>query len=223
VLRQLEQPNYYLLRLDHKPTLSLLPFKEQAGDPPQREFSDPLEASNRFYIAFNGLTTFEHEKANLLRLIEKRRKRAEAQIDISMQRLMLRDEGASHEEMGHILMANLHDILPTLGTKSPERLTLYDFYRDQPIVIKLKPDLSPQKNAENFYRKAKNEKLEEQHLTNQVTVREAELVRIDQQKNDLETVQTLKELRRYVKQHNLLNESVLASTGEAAPLFKEVM
>ncbi len=221
-LQRLSQPHYYLIRLDHKPTLSLLPFAEEIGNPLPREFTDPIEAANRFYIAFNGLTTFEHEKANLLRLIEKRRKRAEAQIDISMQRLLLREEGASHEEMGHILMANLHEIPSTPGVKSPERVTLHDFYRDQPLVLKLKPDLSPQKNAENFYRKAKNEKIEEQHLTDYVAARESEQVRIEQQKIDLEAVKTLKELRRYAKQHNLLNEGSLASTGETAPLFKEI-
>ncbi|WP_317046731.1 NFACT RNA binding domain-containing protein [Spirosoma pollinicola] len=222
-LRQMDQRQYHLIRLDHKPTLSLLPFAEQAGDPPPRTFTDPIEAANRFFIAFNGLSTFELEKANLLRLIEKRRKRAEAQIEISMQRLMQREEGASHEEIGHILMANLHDIPSTPNVKSPERLTLFDFYRDRPIEIKLKPDLTPQKNAENFYRKAKNEKIEEQHLSTQVVGREAELARIAQQKSDIEAIQTLKELRRYIKQHNLLSETVLPSTGEVAPLFKEVM
>jgi predicted ribosome quality control (RQC) complex YloA/Tae2 family protein len=222
-LHQLAQPHYYLLRMDHKPVLSLLPFTETPEQQPQRTFTDPIEATNRFFIAFNGLSTFELEKANLLRLIEKRRKRAEAQIDISMQRLMLRDEGASHEEIGHIIMANLHEIPSTPSLKSPERLTLYDFYRDQPIDIKLKPDLSPQKNAENYYRKAKNEKIEEQHLSDQIAAREAELIRISQQKTDLEDITSLKELRRYIKQHNLLGEDVLASTGEVASLFKEVI
>ena len=223
VVQLLERPSYFLIRLDHKPTLSLLPFDKQADDPPQREFTDPFEAANRFYIAFNGLTAFEHERANLLRLIEKRRKRAEAQSDSSMQRLLSREEGASHEEMAHILMANLHDIPATPGAKSPERLTLYDFYRDKPLVIKLKPELSPQKNAENLYRKAKNEKLEEQHLMDQVAAREAELIRIEQQKADLESIHALKELRRYVKQHNLLTEGILASSGAVAPLFKEIV
>jgi len=217
----LEQPNYYLIRLDHKPTLSLLPI-----EPIQRESADPIEAATQFYIAFTSLDTVEHEKADLLRLLEKRRKRASAQLDATMQRLMVREEGASHEEIGHIIMANLHDIPPALATKSPERLTLYDFYRDQPITIKLKPELSPQKNAENFYRKAKNEKIEEQYLMDQIAAREAEVIRSDQQKSELEGIRSLKELRRYVKQHNLLGDrsgiNVLAG-GESGPLFKEVL
>ena len=217
-LRQLEAPHYYLTRLSHKPTLSLLPTGEI-----QQEFTDPVEAANRFFIAYSGLSTFEHEKATLLRLLEKRQKRAESQINVFMERLVQREEGASHEEIGHILMANLHDMQAESSTKLPERLILYDFYRDQPISIKLKPDLSPQKNAENYYRKAKNEKIEEEHLSDQVIAREAELIRTKQQKSDLEAIQSLKELRRYSKQHGLLNEATVASSGESGSLFKEVM
>lgn len=217
-LRQLENPRYYLTRLNHKPTLSLLP----AGKI-QREFTDPIDAANRFFIAYNGLSTFEHERATLLRLLEKRQKRAESQINVFMERLVQREEGASHEEIGHILMANLHDLQTDSRAKLPERLTLYDFYRDQPVSIKLKPDLSPQKNAENYYRKAKNEKIEEQHLSDQVAAREVELIRTQQQKADLEAIQSLKELRRYSKQHGLLNEAIVASSGESASLFKEVI
>lgn len=220
VLQQLDQPRYYLTRLDHKLTLSLLPVGVI-----QREFASPIEAANRFYSAFNGLSTFEHEKTALLRLLEKRRKRANAQVEATMQRLIAREKSVTYEEMGHILMANLHEVPQMPGSKSPERLTLYDFYRSQPISLKLRPDLSPQKNAENFYRKAKNDKIEEQYLTNQVTSHEAELVRIDQQKVDIEGIQTLKELRRYVKQHNLFSpraDGTLVSIGEAGPLFKEV-
>ena len=261
-VRQLEQPRYYLVRLDHKPTLSLLPMggddqpggptlggptlggptlggptlgsppsgDAQSGDHPprtvhRREFDDPIEAANRFFIAYNGLSTFEQEKADWLRLLDKRRKRASAQIEGNMQRLVARDEGASHEQMGHILMANLHDIPEMPGAKSPERVVLHDFYRDQPITIKLKPDLTPQKNAENYYRKSKNEKLEEEHLTKQVAAREAEVERMGQQRVELEQITSLKELRRYVKQANLLLDtpSMASSDGGPVQLFKEVL
>ncbi|WP_405517742.1 NFACT RNA binding domain-containing protein [Spirosoma sp. KNUC1025] len=221
VLRQLEQPRYYLTRLDHKLTLSLLPIGHIV-----QEFADPIEATNRFFVSFNSLSTFEHEKANWFRIFEKRQKRAKAQIEASMERLIAREEGPSHEEMGHILMANLHEIPQLPGQQSPERLTLYDFYRDQPVTLKLKPDLNPQKNAENFYRKAKNEKLEEQYLTDQIATREAELERIDQHKTNLETIRTLKDLRRYVKQHNLSSERTDGGAGSVSggldQLFKEV-
>lgn len=230
VVRQLEHPRYYLVRIEHKPTLSLLPIEEQSetswsATPDRQEFDDPIEAANRFFIAYNGLSTFEHEKADWLRLLNKRRRRAQAQIDGNIQRLIVRDEGVSHEQMGHILMANLHQIPESPGAKSPERVTLYDFYRDRPVSIKLKPELSPQKNAENYYRKSKNEKIEEEHLTKQVATREAEMERMSRQKTEIEQIMTLKELRRYVKQNNLLLDepSMASSDGSPAQLFKEVL
>ncbi|GAB3951820.1 hypothetical protein GCM10028805_32730 [Spirosoma harenae] len=220
VLIQLEKPHFYLTRFNHKPALSLLPYGEI-----KREFDDPIEAANRFYLAYNGLTMFENEKANLIRLLEKRQKHAEAQLDATLQRMIAQEEGISHEQMGHILMANLHDIPSIPGAKSPERLTLYDFYRDQPVTLKLKPDLTPQKNAENFYRKAKNRKLEEQHFADLATARESDLRKINQQKNDLAGIETLKDLRRYVKQHNLYgNQPEKAGVGqELDTLFKQVI
>jgi len=219
MLAQLEQPHYYLTKLQHTTTLSLLPI----GDI-QRELDEPIEAANRFYVAFNGLNTFEREKAELFRVLEKRRKRAESLIEVNLQRMITREEGASHEEIGHILMANLHDIPTSPNVKSPETVTLTDFYRNQPITIKLKTDLTPQKNAENFYRKAKNEKIEEDYLNRQITTSEAEINRIKQQKADLESIQTLKELRRYVKQHRVLGESAGGqSSDDVSQLFKEVM
>ncbi|GAB3993067.1 NFACT family protein [Spirosoma daeguense] len=219
VVRQLEQPTYYLTQLNYKPTLSLLPVGEI-----KQTFSDPIEATNRFYGTYNRLTTFEHEKAQLLRLLEKRRKRAEVRLDVNMQRLTKQESGATHEEMGHILMANLHDIPTSPGNPSPEQVELYDFYREKPIIVKLKPDINPQKNAENFYRKAKNEKIEEDHLLQQLTSCETELLKIDTQKEELETIETLKDLRRYVKQNNLLIEDGTGRNSDASgPLFKEVV
>jgi predicted ribosome quality control (RQC) complex YloA/Tae2 family protein len=52
-------------------------------------------------------------------------------------------------------MANLHQL-----TSGITHTTLTSFYDNQPVEIKLKPDLSPQKNAEVFYRKAKNQQIE---------------------------------------------------------------
>ncbi|QJD81073.1 NFACT RNA binding domain-containing protein [Spirosoma rhododendri] len=215
-LTRLDEGRFYLTAWHHQPTLSLLPVGEI-----QRETTDPIEAANQFFTQFNGQNTIEQERGAWLRLLDKRQKRANALIDAAMQRLMSRDEGLSHEQMGHILMANLHDIEVPPGMRSPERVSLYDFYHDQPVTLKLKPDFSPQRNAENFYRKAKNEKIEEEHLTAQATAQEAELVKIDEQRQALAGITSLKELRRYVKQQGLTGET---GTNDLSvdQLFKEV-
>ena len=218
-LQQLENPHYYLTRWHHTPTLSLLPVGDVL-----REFSDPMESANGFYITYTSLSLFEQEKGLLLRLLEKSQKRVESQLDAAMQRIIDKEEATTHEEIGHILMANLHDIPAVPGAKSPERLTLYDFYREQPVTIKLKPELSPQKNAENYYRKAKNEKIEEQHLADMIVSRETELLQIIEQRKALTETKTLKELRRFNKQQSFsTNANGRMTVTESGPLFKEVV
>ncbi|MDZ7646355.1 MAG: NFACT family protein [Cytophagales bacterium] len=56
---------------------------------------------------------------------------------------------------GDLIMAHMHQI--KIGT---EKVVLESFYDGQPIEIKLKQELNPQKNAELFYRKAKNQQIE---------------------------------------------------------------
>ncbi|GAA4451215.1 hypothetical protein GCM10023189_12940 [Nibrella saemangeumensis] len=214
VLAQLERPRYYLTRIEHRPALSLLPVGEI-----RREFDEPLDASNRFYIAYNGQNTFEREKGEVLRLFDKRLKRAQAYIDTNLERIIERDENSRNEQIANILMANLHQIPEPPGARSPESVTLHDFYHDRPITVKLKPDLTPQKNAEGYYRKAKNEKIEEEHRQRQLTAREEEIRRMQEYRLALDQIETLKELRKYIKQHNLLSDAI---TEGPVQLFKEV-
>ncbi len=215
-LRELDQPTYSLIRFEHRPALSLVPLAE-----PIRTYSDPIEATNGLFIAYNGQNVVERERAEVLRLIDKRLKRARALLDANLQRLINRDEGPSHEELGNLLMANLHNVAVLPGGRSPETVTVEDFYRDnRPVTIRLKPDLSPQRNAEGYYRKAKNEKIESEHLTQQIEYREREIEELQGHRATIEPIQSLKELRRYVKQHGLLGDAP-AST-DPAELFKEV-
>jgi hypothetical protein len=82
-------------------------------------------------------------------------------------------ESGKYEHWGHLLMAHLPKILE--GSKSVE---LIDYLTQKPIKIPLKTDLSPLKNAERYFRKAKNEKLEESFVAadlERVTQRLAEL------------------------------------------------
>ncbi|MCI4670334.1 MAG: NFACT RNA binding domain-containing protein [Bacteroidia bacterium] len=56
----------------------------------------------------------------------------------------------SPEEIGHLLMANLHNIPP-----NQKKVKLHDFYLDQEIDVKLDPLLNPQENAKKYYDKHK--------------------------------------------------------------------
>ena len=123
------------------------------------------------------------------------------------------DKAIKDEEFGHILKANLHQI-----PERSETVELHDFYRDQPVTIRLKPDLTPQKNAESYYRKAKNEKIEIEHLMEALEVREGEMAEYDAQIEKVESLETLKELRKYLKTSGL--DRMEKPDVSAATLFK---
>ncbi|WP_234734974.1 NFACT RNA binding domain-containing protein [Tellurirhabdus bombi] len=211
-VQQLEQPRYYLVRFEHKPTLSLLLPDDPAAI--SQEFDNPLEATNRFYSTFMGRNTLDREKGEALRLLEKRLKRTQAYIDTNMDRLVGLDEAGKNEQIANILMANLHQI-----PERADKVELYDFYRDQPIVIKLKPDLNPQKNAESYYRKAKNEKIELEKIQEGIERREQELAEIQEQIAALQAIENLRELRKYLKNTKILNEKAATAPNQ---LFKLV-
>ena len=194
LLNQLDHPTFYLKTLDFQPVLSLI---KQGGEI-QKTFNNPIEASNNFYYAFTRINVFDKEKAVLIKALLKQKNRCQVYIDKNYQQLSSIDTGVKHDEIANIIMANLHAI--------PERtevIELYDFYRDKPLKIKLKPDYSPQKNAENYYRKSKNEKIEIQKITENIEAKEQELAEIDQQIKTIEEIETLKEFRKFQKVNQL--------------------
>ena len=63
------------------------------------------------------------------------------------------EESRNPEEIGHLIMANLHAIPSGL-----KKVELDDFYAEGKVSVKLKPELSPQENAARYYDKHKNRK-----------------------------------------------------------------
>ena len=87
-------------------------------------------------------------------------------------------------------MANMHVI-----KQGSENITLTDFESGDPVEIKLKRELSPQKNAELFYKKAKNQHIEIRHLTNSIEQKNNEIASLKNKIGVIESATGLTELR----------------------------
>ncbi|WP_435357103.1 NFACT RNA binding domain-containing protein [Emticicia sp. SJ17W-69] len=209
IVRQLENPRYYLVKWQHEVHLSLLPLGEVL-----QEFTSAIEAINSFYVSHNKVNTLDEEKVNILRKLNKEKKQTEIYLQDAFRRLEMVDSAVKNEELGHILMANLHQI-----EERAERVELFDFYRNENIFIKLKPELSPQKNAENYYRKSKNEKIEVEKLMENIESREQLLATINAHIQAIDEAENLKTLRNYLKVNKLaqVSKSAVISYKE---LFK---
>jgi predicted ribosome quality control (RQC) complex YloA/Tae2 family protein len=209
-LQQLEQGPIYLTTVGLLPTLSLLPVGAISAT-----FDDSVEALNAFYYAYIRLTGIEKEKAEIIRILRKRIQQTENYLESTFNKLAELEAGSRNDELANILMANLHQI--PARTDSVE---LYDFYNDRPIRVKLKKDLSPQKNAEGYYRKSKNEKIELEKLNESLAIREAEKIKMQAFLVSIEKIENLRELRTFLKSNGLAGNRVATETP--ADLFKKV-
>jgi predicted ribosome quality control (RQC) complex YloA/Tae2 family protein len=209
-LQSLDRGQFYLIQKDFVPALSLLPLGEI-----RETFESPIDAQNSFYYAYIRLTGIEKEKAEIVRILKKRIQQTEHYLENTFNKLADLESGVKNDEIANILMANLHQIPARV-----EKIELFDFYHDQNVTIKLKKDLSPQKNAEGYYRKSKNEKIELAKLHESLEAREKELVKSKEQLAAIGKIELLRELRTYIKVNGLAGGIAVLPTQ--ADLFKRV-
>jgi hypothetical protein len=203
VLRLLETPTYYLAEIEKKVTLSLLPFPTTT-----KEFDDPIEALNSFYISYLQLEALSSEKNSVLSRMKSNLRSSESYYQKSLHRL----ESLQHNNYkiwADLIMANLHAI----AGKS-DKVTLANFYdEDRPLEIHLKKELSPQKNAEVYYTKAKKQQVEVHMLQQSLVKKEQEMVTLKNQIEEAAMINDLKELRSFVS-----SAGIREKTQTAEPL-----
>jgi predicted ribosome quality control (RQC) complex YloA/Tae2 family protein len=194
VVSMLETPAaYYIISLNQQVRLSLLPMGTTLFT-----CTAPLEAANQFAREWTRVYYIERERAEILRHLHQKKQKTEAYIQKTEEKLNDLIMNSRYEEVANILMANLHQVPNRAKT-----VTLYDFYRDQPLEIKLKEDQSPQKNAENLYRKAKNQKIEVDRMQQTISAKWAVLEKTEQQLASLAATTDIRELRKYMKESGL--------------------
>ena len=157
-----------------------------------------IEACNLFYLEFSKRYYLLKEKNAALKAIEKRHRQTQNYIDKTLKNIEKVENKMRYEEFGHILMANLHAVEPR--SKSVE---LFDFYTNEQITIPLKDNLTAQKNAELFYRKGKNQKLEIDNLYQNLDKKEEQLKAFESQLEEINNFESLKEMRKFLKENKI--------------------
>jgi predicted ribosome quality control (RQC) complex YloA/Tae2 family protein len=185
-IQHLEKPRYYFLEKENKLVFSLLPFGKI-----KEQFDDPTKAINDFFQQCTQSLAFYFEKSAALRPLREQEKNAISYISKNQAKLaeLLNDQ--HYRAWGDLIMANLHRI-----KTGEEKVMIENFYDDNRYVeIKLKRDLSPQKNAEVFYRKGKNQLIEIQKLREAILRKENELEKTRGLIAEIESSTGLKQLR----------------------------
>ncbi len=159
------------------------------------ESDNVLDALNFFTRKFLSQTYFVETHKKLVQQYSAKQKKLLADINGLQNAINALTKQTPPEEIGHIIMANLHAL-----HKGQTTVDLFNFYNQTNITIKLKKELQPQENAAYYYKKAKSVKGQLANLT----------ARLEQSKSSLETVQNalniiadatgIKALKPYIKE-----------------------
>ena len=190
VLQILDNPTYYINEIDYRLTLTLLPIGKTI-----RQYNDPLKAINDFFISYNHADTFAAEKSAALTVLGRALQAGKNYIEKTSDKIQSLQTDNNYKIWADLLMANIH----TLKAGS-EIVTLSNFYQEnQPVEIRLKRTLSPQKNAEVFYTKAKKQHLEVSRLQQTLRQKIAEIEDLTYKMQQVENVTDIKSLRSMLK------------------------
>ncbi len=173
---------------------------------------EAIEAMNEFYHQYIKAFALEREKMDLGRILDRNLKQAKAHLNKTEQRLDQLSTSISYQLQADLIMANMHDI-----PEGASEATLPHFETGEPVKIKLKPALTPQMNAQHYYRKSKNQGKEVQKLKSVRKSRIKQLKELQQYKEFLSHCGSIKELRNYVRDHQLTRKPAKTSPKE---LFK---
>jgi predicted ribosome quality control (RQC) complex YloA/Tae2 family protein len=194
VEKKLLDNQYYIIEKEHKLLFSLL----ETGQVIAR-YSDPILAVNDFFNRHIKTSSVLKEKREILSITESKVNRTKSYLKKAKNKLQLLTKSSNYSQWADILMANLH-----LVPAHIQEVTLEDFYHQgSPITIKLKPTLSPQKNAEIYYRKSKNQQIEINKLEEAINAKAEQLSLLETHHHHIAGIEDLKTLRNYLKEHHL--------------------
>ncbi|MFN0047989.1 MAG: NFACT RNA binding domain-containing protein [Cytophagales bacterium] len=164
------------------------------------------DEANQFYAHFSKTYYLQREKEQIRKYLTERIKKTANYIAKSKKELDLFLESSDYEQTANIIMANLH-----LKIENEKAFTFFDFYANQDISIKLKPEISLQKNAENYYRKSKNRKIELNKLQENLHQKQLILSTLEVQLADLQAIVDIKAIRQFAKINKINIEASLQS------------
>lgn len=205
VLESLGTSKFSICKMDDEYQLRFFADGEVLG-----EYTHPIEAQNDFAKLYLGHYFFEDKKNTVVNTLRQRKEKLEKEIASKKLKLHTIATQTPYNHIGDILMANLHQL-----NKGEEKVRLLNFYTNTEIDIKLKKDISPQENAQNYYRKAKNQVKEIEILEQNLEKAEAELAQITAQLETTLAAHDSKALRGLEKEKTPTAESTKNT------LFKE--
>lgn len=194
LLDMLESPLFTIAKRGKEHVLSLLPEEN-----PIFQTDDPIKACNALFGYLVVVQAFDKEKSHWQKIFEDQRKKSIGYIHKTSQKLEELTNEISPGQIADVIMANLHQIDP-----NQEEVRLFNFYTEKEETIKLKRGQSPQKFAENLYRKSKNRKIETLQLRENLEGKQSLVEKLGLMLTEISQIKEFRGLREFIKKHNLV-------------------
>lgn len=189
---QLENPGYFVTENKGRIILSLLPVGQV-----RRKHQNPVAALNDFFQTHQQESGFLLEQNELIRHLTTRIHQSEAFRAKNKKKLEELENDNHFRVWADLIMANLHAISP-----NTDKVILPDFYEENKLrEVPLKQTMSPQKNAELYYKKARNQHIEAEMLRKSLHEKEKAIEQFRlllRQAGETHDVKTLRKLREEI-------------------------
>ncbi len=130
-------------------TFGIFPFKER------NEFNSLIKALNFFFGKHYYYYEFSRKKRIVEKHLSRELEKTASKINRLKSQLDKKSKKDEYHNKGNLLLINLGSV-----KKGMEKIEIEDIYSGNvKISIKLKPDLSPKKNADYYFGKARSEKI----------------------------------------------------------------
>jgi len=159
VIAIVKQPVFYLDREDRKIKFYLF----EPAQPHQVVSIQGVEHALQLFLRSHfQYDRYVRQYKKLHKTIHTAYKKVKKTYDSYQRNIHQLETERNPEEIGHLILANLHEI-----SAGQQKVTLPDYYQGGTLTIKLKPELSPQDNAQQYYEKYKQRKTRLKYLKGQ--------------------------------------------------------
>ncbi len=169
-------------------------FEINIAESQTNEIFTQINTFTNQYLKQNVLLT---SKNKLLEKLQKAIAEKENYLSINTQALAQLKQKRSDEELGNIILSNIH-----LIQQGNKKATLVDIYNNQPIDIKLNDKLNAIDNAAQYFKKAKAKPMALKLLTDKIHKAEKELEVLKQELQAAQNVENIKGIKKIISTSN---------------------
>jgi len=205
------------------------PFYLQQFDGLEQETYSSMGELIEFFIGKNeDANLFKQKSGDLEKIIDKELDRGQRKLALQLEKIAEVETSAKYKLWGELITANLHNL------KQGKEAIVANFYSAEleEITIPLEPNLTPNENAQKYFKKYSKAKVGSEKTLEQSKITIEEINYLESIKNSLEgsdNTQELQEIRweleeaGYAKARPQKNKSKVKSTVQSEPLTVAIL